>query len=789
MALGSREMLLVMEARDNASDDISRVAGGINQLGNAGRLAGFQLFAAGLILNRLGSGLESIGRRALTMSRDVMQAAMDFDYAMRLVQTQTQGSRKQFRFLSDEALRLSMKFPQSAEQMAEGLYDIFSSIDVTGREAIRILRLSAQAATAGGVDIRTSVRAVIQILNAFDLKVGKTRHVYDVLFQMLRKSTGTYEELVAAFGNVVSAGKMADQTLETLAGSTAFLTTRGRTQAQATISVSRAIDQLTRASNAKKLEDTLGISIFDKATGDYKQLNVVIEEMAHAMEDLTKEEQGEVLQEIFGAGSIQANRFFRLALPQFEKLNKAIQDMKEGKGQLAAAFEVMKAAPAVRMQILRNTIHSIAIDIGTLFLPAFMMAAKVIRGFLKTFNELPDSTKKIIAQFVFFGGIAALVVGKLMSLAGAILSIKSLFLFMGMAGGQAAGFGAAFATVGSILLWFIGIAALVAGAAFLIYKNWDTIKKFLLGLWEEIQPVWEAAKEWLIDTWNTIWETIQFVAGEIWSFVSDIWTELSAWTEEHWAEIEETVTIVAKTIWNVIKANLELIEAIWKAIWPALSEIVRTVWNLIKDEVMAAIHFVQGIIEIVMGVIRGDWEAVWEGIKTVFGAIWEGIVGLGKAMIELLFETLSGVWALIQLGWDAAWEAMASAFSAVWAGIQAVLAVAANVIIAILNTIIAGINATIDAIAFLNPLGGAGVGHVGYIPLVHVGGPATPNEGNNNTPSETGNSFNGRRVRAMSPRNDKGVRDVHLHVEPKHSTVDTDEAVRELDWAMRTSGW
>lgn len=44
--------------------------------------------------------------------------------------------------------------------------------------------------------------------------------------------------------------------------------------------------------------------------------------------------------------------------------------------------------------------------------------------------------------------------------------------------------------------WFLGIVAAIAGAAYLIYKNWDGIETYFRGLWEGVQAAFE--RSWLL---------------------------------------------------------------------------------------------------------------------------------------------------------------------------------------------------------------------------------------------------------------------------------------------------
>ena len=64
--------------------------------------------------------------------------------------------------------------PAAFEQMQPALYDIFSSIEVRGKEAVgvgeEILRQAAKAAVAGQVDVQTAVQTSVGLLNGYGMK-------------------------------------------------------------------------------------------------------------------------------------------------------------------------------------------------------------------------------------------------------------------------------------------------------------------------------------------------------------------------------------------------------------------------------------------------------------------------------------------------------------------------------------------------------------------------------------------------------------------------------------------
>jgi TP901 family phage tail tape measure protein len=481
--LGARELLLAIEARDNASAAIRGVGTATQGLGTQSRFAGYQVFALGLALQKAGTMLENFGKAIFSAAGEVINLGKEFDYNMRLVQTQARLGETQLRNFEEAANDVMGSVAQSSTEISEGLYDIFSSVETNYKDAINMVTSFAHAATAGGTDVRTVTRGVIQIMNAFGLSADDTRGILDLLFKQVQQSTGTFEELISAWGNVVSAAKSMDQTLQTTAGAVDFLTKRGRTQAQATISVSRALDQLSR--HFKDVQAVLGVPVFDKATGNFRQLNDIITDMGVAMKGFTTKEQVQAFEDMFGAGSIQANRFFRLAVPQFQQLNKNVAALtqKDLKGYFKGAWDIMRKTPAVQIEILRNRWESLQRDLRDVFIPILMDLVKMGKQVLDWVDGWSDSTKELAAKIILVVGALAVFFGAIGRISGGFLLFASLLKFAGLSVTTFASILGSLGLVGGVV-----VAALI-GAAALIITHWEEFTDWWDRNWETIRTI------------------------------------------------------------------------------------------------------------------------------------------------------------------------------------------------------------------------------------------------------------------------------------------------------------
>lgn len=142
----------------------------------------------------------------------------------------------------------------------------------------------------------------------------------------------------------------------------------------------------------------------------------------------------------------------------------------------------------------------------------------------------------------------------------------------------------AFKAFGSALMGPLGIIIAVAGAIALLYKNWDTVKA------------------WLVNFGNT---------------VNQIWTNFSNMVGNAIAAIGEKFPMLGAYLqgwWESIQAAVDNVKAIF-----------------------------QNIIDFISNVFSGNWSAAWQNIVNIFGNLFGMIVNLAKAPINGVISAINWV--------------------------------------------------------------------------------------------------------------------------------------------------
>ena len=130
----------------------------------------------------------------------------------------------------------------------------------------------------------------------------------------------------------------------------------------------------------------------------------------------------------------------------------------------------------------------------------------------------------------------------------------------------------------------LGIITAVAAALVLLYKNWDSVKA------------------WMVNFGNT---------------ANQIWTNFS------------------NAVGNAIAAIGEK--------FPALGAFLQGWWESIQAAVENVKAIFQNIIDFINNVFSGNWEAAWDNIVNIFGNLFGMIVNLAKAPINGVISAINWV--------------------------------------------------------------------------------------------------------------------------------------------------
>lgn len=628
--LNTREIWIVLRARDQASRTLMGLGRQMRVLDKNALAAAESQMALGSAFFGLGVGLTAAGAAMGAILTSSIKSASTYEKAIAQTKTQTDKFKVSMEEIGNIAKRVGDEIPVPFETIQSSLYDIFSSIDVNAKQSEALLKSFARAAVAGNTDIRTAGRAAIAVLNAYKLPASKVNEVNDTMFQLVRKGVGTYDEFAKNIGKAIPSSVRAGQSFKTLSGMMAFLTRNGLSVAMASTSAARALDAF---SNPKTLERLGKLGIKAKnAAGEFRPIADVMEDLQAKLGKLTAPQRAKALQELFkgAGGTIQARRFFDIAVTQSESLTQRIDEMGNAAGAMGSAYDIMANTTANKSELLNNKWKILKQTIGTMLLPVVNELIKAIQNVTDWFNRLSPKTQKFITYAVGIASILFVVTGVVLMVVGSVLMLAGALAFVGIS----------LATFGAIVAAIVaGIAAFIA-IGILLYKNWDTVKVSLMNVFDSIKAKWDKL-------WEKIGPNIKQFGDDLKQFADDVVNKFKEFADG-WDDTGRRVASVIKFLAAVFMYLIQFIVGVFAPLW---NQLLRPLFSSFTEILGGVLNFFKGFIKMVFALLTGDWADAWQYAKDTFGALWDTIFAILRAgwnIIKGVFLTIKdwivGIW-------------------------------------------------------------------------------------------------------------------------------------------------
>jgi TP901 family phage tail tape measure protein len=305
------------------------------------------------------------GRALNAALRDIVGGAVQFQARMLNVNSISHLTGAQLDQLSNQVLDLSKQLPQSANTLAEGLYDIASS-GFQGAAGVQVLTASAKAATAGLTDTSTAARAIVGALNAYGEGADQARAVSDELFQTVNVGVLNFNDLAQGIGQVIGTAAAAHVPLKDVGAAIATMTRQGLVPAESFTSLNQILAQL--------IQPSKGLAqVFDQLGYESGASALKAKGLYGVMQDIRRATGGNIttMSELFtdtralrGAMDLVANGGRTYANSQ-----QQMGDASRGAGATQHTLSEQLKAVSAQWALLKNRTEAVAISLGRTLLP------------------------------------------------------------------------------------------------------------------------------------------------------------------------------------------------------------------------------------------------------------------------------------------------------------------------------------------------------------------------------------------------------------------------------------
>lgn len=550
--------------------------------------------------------------------------------------------------LKKKAMEMGAKTKFSASEAA----DAFSYMAMAGwktEDMLDGIEGIMNLAASSGEDLATTSDIVTDALTAFGLQAKDSSHFADVLAKTASSANTNVSMMGESFKYVAPVAGALGYNVEDVSVALGLMANSGIKASSAGTALRTLLTNMAKPTDAMAAAmDKLGVSL-DDGKGGMKTLNEVMTDLRKGFGEckIPQDEFKKKLAEIqaqFDSGNITKSKYNKLT---YDLANSAYGAEGALKAELAATLagkEGMSGLLAIvnssekdwnslneaiynadgtaqnmadtmndnlqgQFTILGSTLETIALQFGDMLLPYIKKVVAKLQELATWMTNLSDEQRDMvikIAAVVAAIGPALLIIGKLCSAIGGIITVASQFgsifstikaAVIGAQGAMAAGSataGGLATAIGSIL---VPVAAVVAGVIALV-AAWKTNFGNIRGITSEIVTEIKGIFNGIVDIFKSVMSTVKQMWDSDWGNIRTIVQKGIAVVEKCFNLMLENIKNVFKlfnqiihgdfkgafeTLKTIVKNGIEGFKTIFKGIIDIAKTIVKTVLNTIKD--------------------------------------------------------------------------------------------------------------------------------------------------------------------------------------------------------------
>lgn len=259
----------------------------------------------------------------------------------------------------EDIKKLSTEIPHSAESIAKASFQIKSAFqNLTEPELIEYLREFGNAATASNTDIASHAFNMAALAKQYKITATDLRAFSALMTSAFGQALATDEKVSAGFNRILSAAQSTKQPLNDMV---AAMSTLQSVSSDAEGNTTLLLNTYAKLTDPKYIEGMkeMGVSVFD-ASGNFKTLNQLINEMAKELEGLNDQQVNEKLS---WAKDLQAREGIKILIRQIADYNKQLRDGGDQEA-FAKKNELMLNSVEAKWERFTNRIHNFKMSIG-----------------------------------------------------------------------------------------------------------------------------------------------------------------------------------------------------------------------------------------------------------------------------------------------------------------------------------------------------------------------------------------------------------------------------------------
>lgn len=588
-----------------------------------------------------------------------LQPAISFEAAMAKVGAVSRASGTDLDRLTETARQLGRETPWSASQAADGMqYLAMAGFDVN--EVIAAMPGMLDLASAGAIDLGSAADIASNILTGFNLDAAETGRLGDVLVNTFTSSNTTLGSLGETMKYVAPTAAALGVDLETAAAMAGKLGDAGIQGSEAGTALRAVLARLAAPSKAAAdVLAELGVATAD-ANGNLRGVPDILADIDEAMKGYGGAARAEMVKTLFETEAMSAAT---VLLGQAG--SGALQDYAAALRETGSAARVAKQIndnTAGAIKTLQSRLEALSITMGSVVVPLLVDLLDRIVPVIDRIGEWAEANPELVRTIaVVAAGLFALRVALLAGRLAVQTAIMAFYAFNGLLAAVTWVAGAALSTIGVLgrgilllgriaggailfglrvlggairlvgqALLIAGRAALanplllaltlIAGAAYVIYDNWDGIVSYFQDKIERVRAAFDDGL--LNDVLKLLAEFNPFTL--IIEAAEGLFTYLTGWSFE-----DVTASLRAAFDINLYDQGVALIRSLWDGMISLIDQMVAWAKNKISGLIPEMPSWLGGGSEApapagadTTGGASGSWEP--EGDRALGGPVRAG---------------------------------------------------------------------------------------------------------------------------------------------------------------------
>lgn len=599
----------------------------------------------------------------------------------------------QFKGMSDSIIELSQRLPMAAE----GIAQIVAAGGQAGIAKDELMGF-AESATKMGIAFDVTADEAGEMMakwrTAFKLGQNDVVNLADkinYLGNTTAASAPLISDVVTRIGPLGEIGGVASGEIAALGAS---MVSTGVQSDVAATGIKNLILGMVAGEGATKSQSAafqqLGMDASAMAQRMQTDARGAIMDVFKAIQNLDKYQQATVLSDLFGKESIDAIAPLLSNLGALEDNFRKVADASQYAGSMEAEYAARSATTDNQIQLMKNSLRAVAINIGNAVLPALKglldMVAPIISAVANWTAQNQGLVKVILGLAFAIGSVITIGLG--IATVSAAWEALSAAMALSAATGEGsiavmtllgirtrisaaatmlhakanAIFGASMAALRSPVTTFgnligalparltalraaiVGIPTMISGAFTTAFAGLATVGLPVIAAVLAIVAVIALVAA----NFDKLKETASIVFGHISGTVSAMVATVQAKFDEALGKITEVIN----SITGQSMQSSELIGAIFNnlgfvigAAFDVAAGIVGTAISVIINLVASVAQIIGGVVNIVVGLFTGDWNRAWQGAGQAVEGFAGGTIGTLKTIaggIGDIFDTLMG---------------------------------------------------------------------------------------------------------------------------------------------------